>query len=221
MFISNVVTVIVTYNRISFFEEYIASIWMKTLVLDEIIIVNNWSNEGTTKWLSQQVGLTVINQQNLGGSGGFYTGLKYAAKTSAKWIWAMDDDTICQRTALSKMFDKIAFVPGDKIGFMCSKVVWKDGMAHFMNLPDVKLFFNENLPFNAYDQQDILLAQNCSFVSVLITKDAVKSVGLPYKDFYIWGDDEECTRRITKAGYLGVYGKDSIAFHKSRRNHRA
>jgi GT2 family glycosyltransferase len=109
----------------------------------------------------------------------------------------------------------------EKVGFICSKVVWKDGSPHNMNLPDVKILFNREVPFTAYDEYNVLLTEGCSFVSVLINVDVVKEVGLPYKDFYIWGDDQEYTKRITKAGYLGLYCSDSIALHKTPINHRA
>ncbi len=218
---NNVVAVIVTYNRLSLLQEAIEALRQLSFPLKEIIIVNNGSTDGTTEWLGEQVGLTVINQQNLGGSGGFYTGIKYAAKLNAEWIWVMDDDTICKESALEKMFEKLPLTGSSKIGFICSKVVWKDGMPHFLNLPDVKLFFNKDLPFTAYDHENILLTEGCSFVSVLINVEAVKEVGLPYRDFYIWGDDQEYTRRITKTGYLGLYCADSIALHKTPANHRA
>jgi GT2 family glycosyltransferase len=44
-------------------------------------------------------------------------------------------------------------------------------------------------------------------------------VGLPYKEFFIWGDDQEYTNRITKSGYPGFYCADSIVLHKTPLNH--
>ncbi|MGI8634857.1 MAG: glycosyltransferase family 2 protein [Segetibacter sp.] len=218
---NNVVAVIVTHNRLSLLQESIEAIKIQTLRVDQIIIVNNGSTDGTTEWLQNQLGLTVINQENVGGSGGFYAGIKHAAELGAKWIWVMDDDTICTATALEKLFEKPYLFTDKKVGFICSKVVWKDGLPHNMNLPDVKLFFNKDLPFTAYDHHNILLTHGCSFVSVLVSTSVVKEVGLPYQDFYIWGDDQEYTNRITRAGYLGIYCSDSIVLHKTPDNHRA
>jgi hypothetical protein len=217
----NVVAVIVTYNRLELLQEAIEAIKAQTLRVQEIVVVNNGSTDGTRDWLNKRQDLTVLHQENLGGSAGFYTGIKYAAATRANWIWLMDDDTICSTTALQKMLEKLSIFVDNKIGFICSKIIWKNGSPHNMNLPDVKLLFNKELPFTLYDQQNVLLAEGCSFVSVLINTDPVKKVGLPYKDFYIWGDDQEYTRRITKAGYLGVYCSDSVAVHKTPTNHRA
>ena len=40
--------------------------------------------------------------------------------------------------------------------------------------------------------------QYASFVSLFIKASTVKRVGLPYKEFFIWADDWEYTRRISK-----------------------
>lgn len=218
---NNVVAVIVTFNRLLLLKEAIEALKAQSLPVKEIIIINNGSTDGTAQWLAQQESLTIIHQENSGGSGGFYTGIKHAAKSKADWVWLMDDDTICEKTALQKSLEKVPLLGAEKIGFIGSKVIWKDGTPHSMNLPDVKPFFKKDLPFTIYDQHNILLAEGCSFVSILININAVKQVGLPYKDFYIWGDDQEYTRRIANAGYLGVYCADSVALHKTPNNHRA
>jgi rhamnopyranosyl-N-acetylglucosaminyl-diphospho-decaprenol beta-1,3/1,4-galactofuranosyltransferase len=217
----NVIAVVVTYNRLSLLKESIEALKNQTTPVYKIIVVNNGSTDGTTDWLNQQTGLTVVHQENIGGSGGFYTGIKEAYKNNADWIWVMDDDTICSPTALQKMLEKLPIVGADKVGVMCSKVTWKDGMPHSMNLPDVKLFANKKTPFTTYDQHNILVTEGCSFVSALVSAAAVRQVGLPYRDFYIWGDDQEYTKRITNAGFLGIYCAESIVLHKTPDNHRA
>lgn len=217
----NVVAVVVTYNRLHLLKEAVEALRNQSLPASKIVVVNNGSTDGTSDWLVLQAGLLVINQKNSGGSGGFYSGIKYAASFHPDWIWIMDDDTICHRTALEKLIEKIAVVKTEKIGFLCSKGLWTDGEPHLMNLVDIKPVFNKTIPFNKYDEHNILIASGCSFVSSLINIEAVKEVGLPYKEFYIWGDDQEYTHRITKAGYLGLYCTDSTVLHKTPKNYFA
>jgi GT2 family glycosyltransferase len=56
-----------------------------------------------------------------------------------------------------------------------------------------------------------------SFVSMLISRAAIERYGLPVKEFFIWFDDVEYSRRIstTLPGYLVT---DSIAIHKTPEN---
>jgi rhamnopyranosyl-N-acetylglucosaminyl-diphospho-decaprenol beta-1,3/1,4-galactofuranosyltransferase len=218
---NKITAVIVTYNRLNLLKESVNAVRAQSLSVQHIIVVNNGSTDGTEKWLSIQKDLIVKTQENLGGSGGFYTGIKEAAKYNADWVWIMDDDTICSEHTLAKLVEKLQFVQNEKVGFICSKGLWTDGNPHLMNLVDIKPVFNKTIPFNQYDQHNLLLAQACSFVSVMINMEAVRRLGLPYKDFYIWGDDQEYTHRITNAGFLGLYCPESIVLHKTPKNYFA
>lgn len=211
----------VTFNRLTLLKEAITALRVQTVALKHIIVIDNGSTDGTAEWLDEQADLVVKHQANSGGAGGFSSGLRYACNFDTDWMWVMDDDTICHPDALEKLLNGIAPLTASTIGFVCSKCVWTDGQPHYMNLIDIKPFFNNELPFNVYDEHNLLLTEGCSFVSVLINTKAVLQLGLPYKEFYIWGDDQEYTRRITKAGYLGLYHSESIAVHKTPSNYRA
>ncbi|TSD66985.1 glycosyltransferase [Inquilinus sp. KBS0705] len=214
----NIAAVIVTNNRLALLQEAVEALRLQTYLPTTIIVVNNDSNDGTHQWLDAQTDITVIHQQNLGGSGGFYTGIKAATANSADWIWLMDDDTICQPDTLLRLVEKLPFVE-EPVGFIGSKCIWTDGNPHLMNIPVIKNAVYKNTPFNKYDSKGLLLAEMSSFVSILINAEAVRAVGLPYKEFFIWGDDQEYTKRITNNNYLGLYCFDSLALHKTKVNY--
>jgi GT2 family glycosyltransferase len=132
----------------------------------------------------------------------------------------MDDDTIPTETALEKLINKTVILDANKIGFLCSKVLWIDGNPHIMNIPAVKPLVN-GIPFNIYEEENVLLAESASFVSLLVRRDVVKTVGLPIKEFFIWADDVEYTLRITRKGFLGFYTNNSIVIHKTKANYSA
>ena len=210
----NIIAVVVTYNRFVLLTEAIAALHNQTFALMKIIVINNGSTDNTAEWLEAQKNLLVIHQANVGASGGFCTGIVQAAAMNADYIWIMDDDTICEPTALEKMLEKIAIIK-EPIGFLSSRCNWTDGTPHLMNIPGIMPLFNNLIPFNKYDAHGMILTASSSFVSLLVNTEAVKKVGLPYKDFFIWGDDFEFTSRITKQGYLGFYCGDSIVLHKT------
>jgi len=214
-----VIAVIVTYNRFSLLKKAIAAIEKQTYPIKEIIIVNNGSTDETVAWLANQNKFKVIYiKENTGASGGFYHGIKAAASMKMDWIWVMDDDTICQENALKFLMDKAPKIHG-KLGFIGSRCNWRDGEPHLMNVPNIKPVFNKAIPFNYYDQYNLLLAESNSWVSLLLNIDAVRDVGLPYKEFFFWSDDLEYTQRITQAGYMGFYCTDSIVLHDTDKNY--
>jgi len=159
--------------------------------------------------------------EDVGGAGGFHEGVKRAYHEGYDWIWLMDDDAEPKEDTLERLINKIEVISKGMdipIGFACSKVLWIDGSIHKMNVPQVQPLIN-NIPFNAFEESGLLLVKACSFVSALINREAVKKVGLPIREFFIWGDDIEYTKRITNQGFLGMYVKDSIVYHKTKSNY--
>jgi rhamnopyranosyl-N-acetylglucosaminyl-diphospho-decaprenol beta-1,3/1,4-galactofuranosyltransferase len=214
-----IVAVIVTYNRLELLKEAVKSVKSQSYALKEILVVDNGSTDGTGDWLNQQQGLTILTiKDNIGASGGYYSGIKAAAAFNTKWMWVMDDDTLCHNNTLEMLMSKVSQV-SEPIGFIGSKSVWTDGAPHYMGVPAIKPSFNNKIPFNKYDKLNLLLTETTSWVSLLINTEAVKEVGLPYKEFFFWSDDCEYTRRITEAGYLGMYCIDSVVLHKSPANY--
>jgi GT2 family glycosyltransferase len=100
-----IAAVVVTYNRLTLLKECIDGLRKQTYKIDEIIVVNNDSNDGTLEWFNTQKDITVITQENLGSAGGFYTGIEYAKENQYNWIWLMDDDVEPESDCLLKLFD--------------------------------------------------------------------------------------------------------------------
>lgn len=158
--------------------------------------------------------------ENTGGAGGFYEGVKRGYEKRYDWLWLMDDDTIPDSKSLYKLQEKINYLNDVNIGFVCSKVIWTDGTPHIMNIPGIKPLVN-GIPFNLWEDKGVLLVETSSFVSLLISKEVVRKVGLPLKEFFIWADDVEYTLRITKNGFMGLYAKESLVLHKTKTNYSA
>ena len=128
--------VVVTYNRLSLLKECIDALRHQTYKNFRIVIVNNGSTDGTCEWLSLQNDLIVISQENSGGAGGFYTGLKYVAEHAYDYCWFMDDDVICNVDALQELLWAVPLLKQD-FGFLCSSVIDRNGNP--TNVPEVDL----------------------------------------------------------------------------------
>jgi GT2 family glycosyltransferase len=212
----SVCAVVVTFNRLALLQESIAALRAQTRRLNEIVVVNNSSTDGTVEWLAAQADLSVVTQENLGGAGGFYTGIKTAFEKGHAWFWCMDDDTVPAPAALERM---LASLPAadPQTGFLASLVVWTDGAVHRMNVP-MLTDTTERLP-RLLEERTIPIRW-CSFVSVLIRREMVARAGLPVREMFVWFDDSEYTRRLgaISQGHLVL---DSVALHKTRSNEPA
>ena len=182
-----------------------------------IIIVDNNSTDGTKEYIADLIGKDVIYKRlkkNLGGAGGFSAGMKYAVKKGYEYVWIMDDDTIVKKDTLEvllKAKDEIS----DDFGFISSSVKWIDGSDCKMNRQTYKEQISDYE--KSYVMKGIYPVKVATFVSLLFSSDAIKQIGLPLKEYFIWGDDKEYTLRMSNefACYNVV---DSQVVHKMNNN---
>lgn len=213
---ATVAAVVVTYNRKELLLENIESLLAQTKkdVLD-VVIVDNASTDGTAEALAPYIEAGSIIYQNtgsnLGGAGGFQYGIRYAAERHYEFIWVMDDDCMPTPDALEQLLlchDKLE----GKYGYLSSKVLWKDGNICQMNVQ------RRTLTKNVEDfESELVPITMASFVSMFMQVSTVREVGLPIKEFFIWTDDWEYTRRISKK-YPCYLANGSVVVHKSAVN---
>lgn len=191
---NNIVAVIVTYNRIDMLRQCIQHVQAQTVLCD-ILIIDNASTDGTEVFV-KQLADTIIHYyntgENLGGAGGFNLGMKLAVERGYDYVWIMDDDCLPQNNALEKLIDANNILNG-KYGWLSSKCLWIDGSICSMNVQrdtpyaDIKDF-----------SKSMIAAEMASFVSLFLKANTIQKYGLPIKDFFIWTDDWEYTRRISR-----------------------
>ena len=206
--------VIVTYNRLALLKECIQAVRQQSEPVTAIVVINNASTDGTGDFLRSIADdrLTVKTfEKNMGGAAGFAEGIAIATRQGADAVWIMDDDTIPEAETLSVLTQTLE--AHEDAGYVCSKVVWKDGSVHMMNIPG----YVSHEPL----QDGLYAIRSASFVSLLIPCKIVREVGLPYKEFFIWVDDAEYTSRIYKAGYKGYLNNNSFVLHKTGANYGA
>ena len=202
-----VATIVVTYNRKKLLKEN----------LDALLKQTYCSTDGTYDDMKEYIKNNNIRYfntgKNIGGAGGFNFGMKQLKNQGYDYCWLMDDDTIPNPDSLKSHID-VASKLKDDFSFLGSVVKWTDGNLCDMNIQGVSsnCIRNYKSLFN-----NLLTIDYCSFVSCFINLKSVYKVGLPIKEFFIYGDDMEYTKRLStdKPGYLNPY---SIVVHKMGTN---
>lgn len=213
---NRVATVVVTYNRKELLLENIKSLMRQTKSEEQdIIIIDNNSTDGTCKALQKYISNNDImycnTGANLGGAGGFNYGIRYAVEAGYDYLWVMDDDCMPAANCL-EVFLAFEREHSEKVGFLSSKVLWQDGKICVMNVPRATMYRN-NKDFSS----KAVRVSMASFVSFFVPANVVKDVGLPIKDFFIWTDDWEFSRRISLK-YPCYLLNESVVTHKSKSN---
>lgn len=194
----SIAAVVVTYNRLALLKNCLQAIKSQTRKPDIILVINNGSTDGTSQWLDEQVDLTTIHQENVGGAGGFCRGIKEAFEKGYDWIWVMDDDGIPHQDCLQNL---LIAVRERQTWYASPNLVDFEGISHFDHLFD-------NSP------SDIIHFIGGPFNGVLLKKELVAEIGYPNSSFYIWGDEYEYTDRIIEKGLGVITVKNAIHQHK-------
>lgn len=213
--------VVVTFNRKKLLLECIEAILSQSYNVNKLFIIDNASTDGTFDLLKENGYLSnkhveyILLEKNIGGAGGFHEGIKLANKDKCDWVWIMDDDTIPNKNSLEELMNSLQIIDG-KISFLASSVFGEKNEV--MNVPTINLSLSENgySDWYMYLKDGIVKINTATFVSILINNDAINNVGLPIKDYFIWGDDTEFTTRMTRFYGPAYFVGKSIVIHKRK-----
>lgn len=199
-----ITTVIVTYNRKELLGQNIEMLLKQTIPFDSIIIVDNCSTDGTFEYLKNR-GWTenpfvyLRTEANIGGAGGFYTGVKAAYDAGADWMILMDDDG----KARDKQTFQILFDAADKFykEEKGNRKLFVNSLVQQGNLLSFKIS-NIYTVADAVNvsQHGILEGVAHPFNGTLISRELVSEIGYPNRDFFIKGDEVDFKQRALDAG---------------------
>lgn len=208
-----VVALVVTFNRKELLKKNIEALLEQDYKDFDILVIDNASTDGTYQYIEAYIKENKIiyesTKENLGGAGGFNFGMKKALKMGYEYIWLMDDDTIPYKDSLQKLMEADITLNGE-YGFLSSTVLWKDGSPCKMNKQkNTSDWYLDS----QYLKEGLLRTYYATFVSFFIKAKVAKEVGLPIKEFFIWGDDVEYTNRISKNHKCYIAGKSQVVHY--------
>ncbi|SIS86354.1 Glycosyltransferase, GT2 family [Chryseobacterium ureilyticum] len=187
---NSVCAVVVTYNRLEFLKEGIQGILDQTTPPDKIIIVNNGSTDGTDAYLKtlHQPQIEIVTQENLGGAGGFHTGIKKAYEAGYEWIWVMDDDVEPFKDCLENLlkYKELSQCIHPLRIFSDNNEVFK--WEHYFDYRICMPVLHHNI---SLENKDFCYVNTACFEGMLIHRDLVEKIGFPNKEYFIAGDDTE------------------------------
>jgi GT2 family glycosyltransferase len=211
-----VVAVVVAYNRAELLGGCLTGLAGQTRPLDAVVVVDNASSDASGEVArTHPVGADVVGlPRNTGGAGGFAAGIAHAvARHSPDLVWLMDDDTIPTPTALAELLAARDGYDGP-VTALGSRVVWTDGRDHPMNTPRRRPGASPEQIRKA-EAVGAVPVRSISFVSLLIDAGAIRDLGLPVADYFIWNDDFEYSARLLRRG-TGLFVPASVVEHRTK-----
>ncbi|HDR52796.1 MAG TPA: glycosyltransferase family 2 protein, partial [Mariniphaga anaerophila] len=182
----------------------------------------------------------IENSENLGGTGGFNTGLRYAfAQPEGKYdyLWLLDNDVQVHRNALTELVTLLETEPDAAVAgstMMQLTTPWRiNEMGAFVDLHRGRLLLNrhrEDVPglegktLEELHNMDIDLSDNLedcrpsmdveyiAAASLLIRSRIAREAGL-WDDYFIHYDDVEWCLRIARMGHRILVSACSLIWH--------
>ena len=209
-----ITAVVVTYNRLELLKKSIECLHaaLKQVQSENIdchiCVINNGSTDGTHEWLDEQAGLEVIHQDNVGGSGGFYTGIKKAYEEGADWIWCMDDDVFPKQHCLLSLLEEVNKHKDEPLGILSPRrllegVIFTHEFQHFNFTNPLASMHGKKI--KGHDLNETIEIVGCDFEGPFISRKVVETIGFPNKDLFIFCDDTEYCLCTHLAGFKLYY----------------
>ncbi|MEX0340125.1 MAG: glycosyltransferase [Arenibacterium sp.] len=201
-----VAAIVVTFNRLGDIKKTVAR--LEAEAVDHIVVVDNGSSDGTPDWLAGRKSdrfHPILNPHNLGGAGGFATGLDFARRElDTDWVMLSDDDGRPEPGAMA------AFHALDLIGVdgVVSAVFLPSGKISDMNRPlrnPFRLRRNLRTPYRLseadYDRRATpQRVDMATYVGLFLSRRALQKVSGPDPRLFIYGDDLIHTLQLSQAG---------------------
>lgn len=205
---------IVTYNRPELLCRCVEHLILQDYPLD-VFIYDNHSDKDTKKKLEEKNLLKenvtyFYAKENSGGSGGFHNGMKMVMEKDYDALLLMDDDGYALYPNTLSTLVRAWETLGHSEIILNSLVI--------CDIKTQRLSFSLNREFdaNVIKQNSIngLVKDYISpFNGTLVTKEVIKKIGYPIKEFFVYGDETEYSYRA-KATNIDLYTvTDSIYFH--------
>lgn len=241
-----ILIIIVTWNK----KRYVLDLLKSVNALDyprhalDVLVVDNASQDGTADAIAADYPeiFLIRNAENIGGTGGFNTGLQWAFEQpegSYKYLWLLDNDVLVHRHALTALVEILETNPDVAIAgstMMQLDFPWRiNEMGCFVKRNSGALILNrhfeEIVSWRGRPVQELLqgkadltqLIPHCrpfmdveyvAAASLVVRTEVAKQVGL-WKDFFIHFDDVEWCLRIGEQGHRIVVSAQSLIWHLS------
>lgn len=208
-----IVCVVVTFNRLEKLKKALAAYDSQTESFDTLVVVDNHSTDQTPVFLKEweqkpsKFNKHVITlAKNMGGSGGFYEGEKYAMTLLPDWIHVADDDAYPAQDMMANFYAFVSTHSKEQLSAVCASVLYPNGKECLYHrsrhsFSRTRDFIITPVPIDEY-KKDFFPLTIFSYVGTFLNSESLRKVGLVIPDYFIYADDGEHSLRLQNAGLI-------------------
>lgn len=212
--------VICNYNKKQFVLSCIRSVLDSGMNDFDVYVVDNASTDGSADAIEEAYGDRVIlirNKENLGGSGGFNTGLSAARQQGYPYYMCVDNDIVMDEHNIENLYHFLE--SHHEVGIVGSKICRMQYPERLQEL-GAALDFEKctHAPFykDHLDNDEIPEVQYCDYVpacSLMVRSEVLDRIGLLPQENFIYWDDMEWCYKAKLAGYQVAAYRQAKVLH--------
>lgn len=212
--------IICNYNKSQYVVKCVESVLNSSFEDIDVLVVDNASTDDSISQLHKfENKIEIIkNKENIGGSGGFNTGLRTLLQRQYKYIMLVDNDVILEKEAIEKLYN---FMEQEKeIGLAGAKIMKMDQPEYLQEMG--AMIDYDSLGVNPFfagekDRKEIPNIIYCDYVpacALIARVEAIHKVGIMPEHNFIYWDDMEWGYNFNQSGYkVASYNKAKV-WHK-------
>ncbi|MGQ0793466.1 MAG: glycosyltransferase family 2 protein [Deltaproteobacteria bacterium] len=215
-----VAIVIVTWNKRDFVLSLLGSLKDLNYENFDTLVVDNASTDGTAESIRAEFPAVelIVNPKNLGGTGGFNTGMRRAVeKGGYEFIWLLDNDASVEKETLAALVQSMRSDP--KAGIIGSMIMEADRES----IVELGAFIEwnagtwranlRNEKARDLKLQDAVEVDYVAACSALVRTEVIRKIGVMDERYFIHWDDIDLSLRAKAAGYRIKASPASRAYH--------
>lgn len=191
--------VISVWNRRDDLRENLQSIRAQTVAADEVIVVDNCSQDGTPEMVIAEFPDVVLIQMPHSAYGACETFNIGFASARGDYVGILDDDVVLPRDFVEKMLQEFDREPAST-AILSPKVVEPNMPDWYLNAPEVNT------------ARYLATFRGCGSMA---RHEAIRKAGYYDERFFIFGNERDLTTRLLNLGYRVKLFPEVEVFHKA------
>lgn len=212
---NNLLTIVLNFNNTDYTIQCINSL-KRSKYKTDILVIDNNSDESIDKIKNIQDIHLIVNDLNLGFSGGNNVGIRYAITNKYKYIMLLNNDTIVDENMISIMMNYISdmnVVLPTIYYYDEPNTIWYQG-GYISKITGrtnhVHMGHHEN-PLMKLDSIHTKFATGCC---ILMTTNLISKVGLLNEKFFLYYEDTEFSIRLIENNINIIVASKAKLYHK-------
>jgi GT2 family glycosyltransferase len=208
--------VVCNYNGMAYLDRCVGALVAEGAALDEIILVDNNSTDGSVEFLEEKYPLVTILQM---GTNNGPTDARNAGYRAARnrWVLTLDNDAFVTPGMLAKLVDAAAderrptvLQPRSVFTNDRERVHYDGGSLHYAGLICLRNFYQ---PLAEAQGERVAEVDVAIAVCLLIDAEAILAIGGYDETYFFWFEDLDLSMRLRRTGHRFLSVADAIVLH--------